>query len=105
MSIGPYDKIDELQADRAGVYLVYKAGYNPEVGLDFFYKLHKQVSEGWISSHPTNINRFNCLGYYLYEGRRNARLDNNRERSVQNSDRDRSKEQERTQKSKDRYGR
>lgn len=74
-ALGQYD---ELIADRAALYLMYEAGYNPKAALAFFYYLEEhsetpatfKMVEMLNRTHPYNHSRFNCLNHYLYESQR-----------------------------------
>ncbi len=69
---------DELIADRAALYLMNEAGYDPRAGLAFFQFLEGASqapstfkSIGLLSrTHPYSHSRFNCLSHYLYESER-----------------------------------
>ncbi len=64
---------DELVSDYAGVYLAYRAGYDPEKLLDFFEKLAKnEKKNAWLqlaNSHPYSADRMSCLKQYLKESK------------------------------------
>ncbi|MEO1450975.1 MAG: M48 family metalloprotease, partial [Bacteroidota bacterium] len=67
-----YNQPQELESDRAGVYLAYMAGYDPERGLDFFRRI-QEADQGqeksnlsrFLSSHPFPQEREACLKTYL----------------------------------------
>ncbi len=67
----------EIVADRAALFLMHKAGFDPESSLDFFHKLslleEKEHNWGAIKqfwrTHPYSTVRFDCLNSYLYESR------------------------------------
>ena len=65
----PYNQPQEHESDKAGLYLAYKAGYDPEKGIDFFEKLKAHVSDSWvqrfIGSHPHPIERVAYMHEYL----------------------------------------
>ena len=59
-----YTQPDELEADFAGFYLAYKAGYDPEVGLNFWRRMAENESsnlfEKLFRSHPYSSVRYTC---------------------------------------------
>jgi predicted Zn-dependent protease len=67
----------EIIADRAALYLMHEAGFDPERSLDFFAKLNtlEEKDHNWGAikqfwrTHPYSNIRFNCLNSYLYESR------------------------------------
>lgn len=69
------NQYNEIVADRAALYLMYEAGYDPEAALRFLSRLDDYmeentsmlVFESLMKSHPYNHVRFNCLSRYLYE--------------------------------------
>lgn len=50
----------EREADREGATMLYKAGYNPQGMVSFFYKLAKKgrASAGFFSTHPAPMERY-----------------------------------------------
>lgn len=64
-----FNQPQEIESDLAGVYLTYKAGYNPEKALDFFDKLSinekPNALEKITRSHPFALERKSCLQNYL----------------------------------------
>ena len=64
-----FNQPQEMESDLAGVYLAYKAGYDPEKALDFFEKLsaneEPNALEKMIRSHPFASERKTCLQNYL----------------------------------------
>lgn len=64
-----FNQPQEIESDLAGIYLAYKAGYDPLKSLDFFEKLSlNEVPESldkFMRSHPFAYERSNCLGQYL----------------------------------------
>lgn len=64
-----FNQPQEIESDLAGLYLVYKAGYDPERALDFFEKLSIQEQpnalEKMLRSHPFALERSSCLKDYL----------------------------------------
>ncbi len=65
----PYGQPQELESDRAGVYLAYEAGFDPERGPDFFDRINdgKQRNDfdRFLSTHPFPGERSACLKKYL----------------------------------------
>ncbi len=74
MILTPYNQPQEHESDRAGLYLAYKAGYDPEKGLDFFDRINRHQSEGWLNdfltSHPHPEERISCMKGYLDSSRK-----------------------------------
>jgi predicted Zn-dependent protease len=64
-----FNQPQEMEADIAGVYLVYQAGYDPIRSLDFFDKLshneNADAIEKILRSHPFASERRFCLKTYL----------------------------------------
>jgi predicted Zn-dependent protease len=64
-----FNQPQEIESDLAGVYLAYKAGYNPEKALAFFDKLslneQPNALEKMIRSHPFASERKIGLQCYL----------------------------------------
>ena len=64
-----FNQPQEMESDLAGVYLAYKAGYDPEKALEFFDKLSlnekPNALEKMIRSHPFASERKTCLQNYL----------------------------------------
>lgn len=68
----PFQQPDEKEADLAGAYLTYKAGYDPETGVRIFHKfkaLKDDSSTGvfarLLSTHPVTDERIACLDNYI----------------------------------------
>lgn len=72
------NQYNEIVADRAALYLMYEAGYDPEAALRFLSRLDDYmqentsmlVFESLVKSHPYNHVRFNCLSRYIFESKR-----------------------------------
>lgn len=68
-----FNQFQELESDKAGVYLAYKAGYDPAKVNDFFLRLSKkeEISEfnSLLRSHPFSESRYSCIEKYLSESR------------------------------------
>ncbi len=74
MILTPYNQPQEHESDRAGLYLAYKAGYDPVKGLDFFDRLNQHQNESWLKeflmSHPHPDERLSCMRGYLDSSRK-----------------------------------
>lgn len=75
-ALQPLNQYQEIIADRAALYLMYEAGYNPEVALHIFYALDKMEKNGgvhpfrsFVTTHPYHHTRFDCLNSYLFESK------------------------------------
>lgn len=75
----PFGQPDEKEADLAGAYLTYRAGYSPELGVGIFHKfkeLHKDFKPGvflrLLRSHPLDQERIDCLDHYIAMARLRA---------------------------------
>ena len=69
-----FNQKQELESDKAGAYLAYKAGYNPQTALDFFVRLaqaegEEEVLKKFIRSHPYSETRKKCLEKYLNDSK------------------------------------
>ncbi len=66
--IYPYSRKFEYEADQLGLYLMYKACYNPNEAIRFWYKMMQasraQVPE-FLSTHPSDIHRIKALQAYI----------------------------------------
>ncbi|MFN8268048.1 MAG: M48 family metallopeptidase [Chitinophagales bacterium] len=64
-----FNQPQETASDLAGVYLMYKAGYEPQKALDFFDKMSKNEQpnalEKMLRSHPFATERRACLQTYI----------------------------------------
>jgi len=71
----PYSRQQEFEADRIGLILMAKAGYDPALGVEF-WKRFAQVREGrvrppaFVSTHPSDAERIRNLEAALAEARR-----------------------------------
>ncbi len=71
------NQYDELIADRAALFLMYKAGYDPQKVLDLFNRLERLEADPkaihllklFRQTHPYHHTRFDCLNRYLYESK------------------------------------
>ena len=61
----PFDHIDEYDADKQGLKMHVKAGYDPLKGINFFKKLEnsedKDIFQKLFTTHPFPEDRKNCL--------------------------------------------
>ncbi|SMC09583.1 M48 family metallopeptidase [Nitratiruptor tergarcus] len=66
----PYSRKFEYEADKLGLYLMYKACYNPYEAIKFWYKMmqqsRKKVPE-FLSTHPSDEHRIEALRKYIKE--------------------------------------
>ena len=53
-----FSKIQEIEADRAGFYIVYRAGYNPRVMSDYYVRLEKYYKEQYGKKYSVALNLF-----------------------------------------------
>lgn len=67
----PYSRKHELEADRIGLILMAKAGYNPEAAIAFWERMLERKEEGappqFLSTHPSDEKRLADLKSYLPE--------------------------------------
>ncbi|GAA3614875.1 M48 family metallopeptidase [Flavivirga amylovorans] len=67
----PFDQIDEYEADKYGVMLAYKAGFDSTRFADFFKKMEKYDDKSILkkisSTHPFAEHRKNCINKYIAE--------------------------------------
>lgn len=65
----PFDQIDEYEADKYGVLLAHKAGYDSSRFADFFKKMEKyddkSIFKKLSSTHPFAEHRISCLNKYI----------------------------------------
>ena len=71
----PYSRIQESEADRIGLILMAKAGYNPEAALQFWErfataKKDKGQLPQFLSTHPSDAARIQSLRASLAEAQR-----------------------------------
>jgi predicted Zn-dependent protease len=64
----PNSRTNEVEADRIGVELAARAGYNPMAAISLWEKMAKLSSGGqppkWLSTHPSHEDRINDLRVY-----------------------------------------
>ncbi len=71
----PYNRQQETEADRIGMILMAKAGYDPAQGVDFwrrfaYAKRDKMSMPGFLSSHPSDGDRIRAMEASLMEAKR-----------------------------------
>lgn len=74
-AILPYSRLHEYEADRLGMILMAKAGYDPRATISFWKKFAKAGSEGgaiseFLSTHPLSENRLEEMKKWLPEAMR-----------------------------------
>jgi Zn-dependent protease with chaperone function len=60
----PYSRNLESRADEGGLYLMAKAGYNPQAAITLWEKMAKQSgdsSSSFLSTHPSNNQRIQAM--------------------------------------------
>ncbi|WP_448979570.1 M48 family metallopeptidase [Neisseria sp.] len=70
LSIKPFSRRQESEADAGGVRLMAEAGYNPEAAISVWEKMNKLESNNQmsiLSTHPTNQARINAIRKMLPE--------------------------------------
>lgn len=71
----PYSRTQEYEADRVGLILMAKAGYDPAQALRFWERMlaskkQKRQPPEFLSTHPTDANRIREIKRLLPEARR-----------------------------------
>jgi predicted Zn-dependent protease len=70
----PYSRTQEYEADRVGLILMAKAGYDPAQALEFWKRMMAGDKGAkmpqFMSSHPNDANRLRELEAFLPEARR-----------------------------------
>jgi len=71
----PYNRLQEAEADRIGLILMAKAGYDPEAAISFWErfaagKKDKAQLPQFLSTHPSDATRIQNMRTYLPEARR-----------------------------------
>lgn len=68
----PFSRAQEYEADHIGLILMAKAGYDPEVALDFWTKMAAQSKDAppeYLSTHPSDENRIEAIKELLPEAK------------------------------------
>jgi predicted Zn-dependent protease len=70
----PYSRVQESEADRIGLILMAKAGYNPESAIKFWErfataKKDKAQLPQFLSTHPSDATRIQSMRTFLPEAR------------------------------------
>jgi predicted Zn-dependent protease len=65
----PFSRSHEHEADQIGVYLMWKAGYNPDAAVVFWEKMQsasqgKSVPE-FLSTHPSDQSRIDAINAFI----------------------------------------
>jgi len=71
----PYNRLQESEADKIGLILMAKAGYDPELALSFWErfataKRDRNQTPQFLSSHPSDATRIQSIRTSLVEARR-----------------------------------
>jgi predicted Zn-dependent protease len=66
----PYSRAQELEADKIGLILMAKAGYDPALALDFWRRMmtapeNRVRPPQFMSSHPRDENRIQAMAEFL----------------------------------------
>ncbi|TLD87787.1 M48 family metallopeptidase [Helicobacter sp. MIT 05-5294] len=70
----PFSRSHELEADRAGIILMQKAGYNPQAAISFWQKMSANSggsSSDFLSTHPSDSKRITEIQKILNENGNN----------------------------------
>jgi hypothetical protein len=68
--LSPFESVEESVSDRTGLYLAYKAGYDPMKGIEVIKRMssfdeEKNTVNDFFKTHPYSIDRYNCSKKYL----------------------------------------
>ena len=67
----PFSRKHEYEADRIGMVLMAKAGYKPSAAIEFWSRFtegsNDSVIEGWMSTHPRDVDRIQAMRANLPE--------------------------------------
>jgi len=71
----PYSRLQEAEADRIGLILMAKAGYDPELALEFWQRFAAAKKDRgpmpeFLASHPSDDTRIRSIRAALVEARR-----------------------------------
>ncbi len=71
----PYSRVHEYEADKIGMILMSKAGYDPRAALDFWERMTSKQGDGssfseFLSTHPINNNRIKAMKDFLPEAQK-----------------------------------
>jgi len=72
----PYSRKHESEADRIGLIIMAKAGYDPNEAVGFWERMNQaggQAPPEFLSTHPANTTRINDLKIHLPEAMRHYR--------------------------------
>lgn len=66
----PFGSVDEHICDRTGLYLAYKSGFDPMIGIEFIKRLSEKENANdalnrFFRTHPYSIDRYYCSKNYL----------------------------------------
>jgi predicted Zn-dependent protease len=73
MNVGfllPYSRLHESEADRIGLTLMARAGYDPQAAIPFWERMNKQEGQRppqFLSTHPAPETRIADIKKYLPE--------------------------------------
>jgi len=73
----PYSRKQEYEADRIGLILMAKAGYDPAGAIDFWERMMKKDKSQMpqvLSSHPSDANRMLAMREFLPQAREHYRV-------------------------------
>ncbi|MCX7953674.1 MAG: M48 family metallopeptidase [Bacteroidales bacterium] len=66
-----YSRKHEYEADKIGLIIMAKAGYNPQKAIEFWERMKNQskgnIMPEWLSTHPSDENRIKALKKFLPE--------------------------------------
>lgn len=67
----PFSRKHEYEADRIGMVLMAKAGYKPSAAIEFWSRFtegaNSSVIDGWMSTHPRDVDRIQAMRANLPE--------------------------------------
>jgi metalloendopeptidase OMA1, mitochondrial len=66
----PYSRKFEYEADQIGIYLMWRAGYNPDQAVKFWQNMERMSSGGqkpppFLSTHPADSDRIKAIRDYI----------------------------------------